>query len=343
MSQMDLLMAEINKEFKGNFMHKGVKQYDYARIPFTSPRLNYMTYGGLPQGKLIEFFGEQHGGKTTTALDNIANYQRMEDAKGVLYVDIENTFDPVWATKLGVDLDADNFYMMNPEGQGAEVILDKVIKAMSLGELGFVVIDSIGALMSDAEYEKSIGDKTYGGVSMALTKFSKKAEMLCNKHMCTLIGINQLRADMGSPYGGMTTPGGEAWKYLCSVRLEFRRGKYFDDKGNDLTQSAENPYGNYVLVTMKKNKTCPPTRRTGFYSLNYSTGIDYLRDLVEVAIKYGLVQKSGAWFSIVDPESGEEIVKVQGQSKVHEFLGNEENIGVLVKIEDYITNKITED
>ena len=343
MSKMDSLLQEINKGFKENLVSKGIAQYDYERIPFTSPRLNYMTFGGIPKGKLIEFYGENHGGKTTTALDVIANYQRMEDAQGVLYADLENSLDTVWARKLGVDFNRDNFYMLKPTGQGAETIFELILQMLDTGEIGLAVIDSLGVMMSNQAFDKSMEEKTYGGISMALTNFSKKAEMLCNKYGCTVIGINQLRADMNSPYGGTTTPGGEAWKFLCSVRLEFRMGKYIDEKGNDLSRQAENPAGNYVLVSMKKNKTCSPTRRTGFYTLNYQTGIDYLKDLVEVAIKYDLIQKSGAWFTIIDIDTGEQIVKLQGQPKVYEFLEDEANLQVLKKLEDFLDKKMLED
>ena len=342
-SKMDELIKSINKDMKDEFVHKGLPKYDYDRIPFTSPRLNYMTYGGIPIGKLIEFYGENHGGKTTTALDIVANYQHMENAKGVLYADIENSLDPVWATKLGVDLESDDFYLITPTNQGAETIFEQIKAMIDTGEIGLVIIDSLGAMVSNQAMEKSIEDKTYGGIAMALTNFGKKAEMLCNKYNCTIIGINQLRADMNSMYGGTTTPGGEAWKFLCSVRMEFRMGKYIDEKGNDLTRQAENPAGNYVLVSMKKNKTCSPTRRVGFYTINYLTGIDYLKDLVEVAIKYGIIEKSGAWFAILDPDSGEQIIKLQGQSKVNEYLEDEQNIDVLRKIEQFIDKQIYTD
>ena len=341
MSKMEELMKDINKELKGSIVSKGLPQYDYKRIPFTSPRLNYMTYGGVPMGKLIEYFGENHGGKTTTALDNVANYQHMEDAKDVVWADMENTFDRVWAAKLGVDVS--KLWMVKPEGQGAETIFDKLIRMLETGEVGLMVIDSLGAMMSNKEFEESIEDKQFGGISMALTKFSKKAEMLCNKFNATVIGINQWRAKMGDPYGGYTTPGGENWKFLCSARFEFRMGKYIDAKGNDLTRQAENPAGNYVMVTMKKNKTCPPTRRTGFYTLNYLKGIDYLKDLIEVAIKYGIIEQSGAWFAIKDAETGEQIEKLQGQARVYEYLDDEDNISTLQMIEQYIDSKIQQD
>ena len=344
MSKVDEIMNDINKKYKETLISHGLAKYDdYDRIPFTSPRLNYMTFGGLPKGKLIEFYGENHGGKTTTALDVVANYQQQPDAKGVLYADLENSFDTVWATKLHVDFTREDFYMLKPSGQGAETIFDMILQLISTGDIGLAIVDSLGTMMSNQAFEKSLDEKTYGGISMALTNFSKKAEMACHKYGCTVIGINQWRADMNSPYGGMTTPGGECWKFLCSVRLEFRMGKYIDEKGNDLTRQAENPAGNYVLVSMKKNKTCPPTRRTGFYTLNYQTGIDYLKDLIEVALKYNLIVQAGAWFAIVNPETGEQITKLQGQPKVYAYLEDEQNIDTLAMIEDFIDGKIKED
>lgn len=343
MSQMDALMKEINKEFKGDILHRGLAVFDYERIPFTSPRLNYMTYGGIPRGKLIEFFGEEHGGKTTTALDIVANYQQMDDAKGIVYADLENTLDSVWATKLGVDFERDNIWVMNPTNQGAETIFEKILQMIDTGEIGLVVIDSLGVMVSNQALDKSVEEKTYGGIAMALTNFSKKAEMLCHKHKCTIIGINQMRDDLNSMYGGQTTTGGKAWKHNCSVRLEFRRGRFFDDKYKEISRNSENPVGNYVQVAMAKNKTCPPKRHTGFYTLRYEIGIDYLYDLVEVAIKYGIIEKAGAWFSIIDAETGELISKLQGQSAVYNFLEAEEHMDVLMKIESFIESKINED
>lgn len=338
-SKMDELMKSLNKEFKEDILHKGIADYDYKRIPFTSPRLNYMTYGGLPMGKLTEFFGEEHGGKTTTALDIVANYQNMEDARDVVYADLENTLDTVWATKLGVNVD--DMWILNPTNQGAETIFEKLLEMIDTGEVGLVVIDSLGVMVSNQALEKSVEEKTYGGIAMALTNFSKKAEMLCHKHNCTIIGINQMRDDMNSMYGGTTTTGGKAWKHNCAVRLEFRMGKYFDENMKDLARGAENPTGNYVLVSMKKNKTCKADRRTGFYTLNYNLGIDYLYDLVEVAIKYGIIDKSGAWFQIIDIETGELIGdKIQGQTNVMRFLSDDNNIKILERIEELINNQI---
>lgn len=342
-SKMDALMKELNKSVKEDVLSKGLAQYNYQKIPFTSPRMNYCTYGGLPVGKLIEFYGEEHGGKTTTALDIVANFQALERRKAeetdnysersVLYCDCENTLDVEWATKLGVDIDS--MYVLQPKSQSAEQIFQLITDAVETDEIGLFVIDSLGAMVSSGELDpkKTYEDKFYGGISMPLTRFSKKIEMLMARHNCTGIGINQVREDMNSMWGGYTTPGGKAWKHLCAVRMQFSRGKFFDENGKELTRSAETPSGNFVQVSITKIKSAPPNRRTGFYTLNYSKGIDYLADLIEVAMKYGIIDKSGAWFTIDGVED-----KIQGQNGVYKYL--EDNQSVLARVEDLIDKQI---
>lgn len=339
MASLSDLIKTANKKANQEIVTVGLPTYEFKRIPFTSPRMNYCTFGGLPEGKLIEFYGEEHGGKTTTALDIIANYQQMEGARKVLYVDAENTLDTKWAIKLGVDVE--NMIVFKPTSQSAEEIFQFILDAIETDEIGLWVLDSIGVLASAQELEKTMEEKTYAGISSALTIFGRKAEMLMQKHHCTGIGINQLRDDLGAMWGGATkTPGGRAWKHYCAVRMQFTKGKYIDEKGNDLTRAVESPAGNYVVMSMTKNKSCPPTRRTGFYTLNYEYGIDYLKDLVEVAMKYGIIEKAGAWFSIINPETGELIEKLQGQNKVNEYLENEKNEPVLSMIEHYIDEQM---
>lgn len=317
--KLDEIIKNTNKKYKEEIITQGLSDFSYRRIPFTSPRMNYCSFGGIPVGKITEFYGEEHGGKTTTALDIVANYQHSEDGRDVLYVDAENTLDVEWAKKIGVDID--KMYILQPKSQSAEEIFQIICDAVDTGEVGLWVLDSIGALLSAQELEKTMEDKTYGGIAKPLTLFGKRIEMLMQRHKCTGIGINQDRQDMNSMYGGTTTPGGKAWKHFCAVRMKFARGKFIDEKGNELTRSAESPAGNIVMMSMTKNKTCPPTRRTGFYTLNYEFGIDYLKDLVDVAIKFDIVRKSGAWFDIVDIESGEIIEgKIHGQSNVNEYL-----------------------
>lgn len=337
-TKMDEIISAMNKKCKEQVVTQGLSSYDYKRIPFTSPRMNYCTFGGLPVGKLIEFSGEEHSGKTTTALDIVANYQHLDFAKKVLYIDSENTLDVQWARKLGVDIE--DMYIMQPKSQSAEEIFEFICNSTSTGEIGLWVLDSIGALMSQQELDKSLEDKTYGGISMPLTKFGKKVEMLMAKHQCTGIGINQMREVIGAMFPTQTTPGGKAWKHFCSVRLQFAKGKYIDENGKELTRAAESPAGNIVLMTMLKNKSCPPTRRTGQYTLNYEIGVDYLKDLVDVAVRYDIVRQSGAWFSVVNIDTGEIIEdKIHGQSAVYELFENNEEL--LQMVETQVDNKIT--
>lgn len=348
MSKLDEVVKNINKQWKEDIASKGVHWSKLPKIPFTSSRLNYLLYGGLPRGRLIEFSGEEGGGKTTSALDACKNAQKLFqeeyeerlanatdekekkliEAQGpqkVVYADCENTFDEDWARTLGVDVD--NMYLIKPQTQAAEHIFQIVLDMLETGECGLAVIDSLGIMLSQQAYEKDMTEKTYGGISMPLTLFSKKAELLCHRYNSTLIGINQMREDMNNPYGGKTTPGGRGWKHNCSMRLQFAKGDYIDELGNRLTRSAETPKGNKVMVTVLKQKVDKPDRRLGYYTLMYDYGVDEVADIVETAMKYGIINKAGAWFSIVDIETGEIVceedgtpLKFQGQAAITEYI-----------------------
>ena len=262
---------------------------------------------------------------TTTALDIVANYQQLHPDREILFVDAENALDYAWAKKLGVDTDILN--IVQPKGQYAEEIFQIIHDAVDTGEVGLWVLDSIGVLVSQQEYDKTIEDKTYGGVSKPLTLFAKKIEMLMNRYNCTGIAINQIRENLNSSFGGTTTPGGKGFKHVCMVRMEFKKGQYIDEKGNTLTSNCANPSGNIVLMNMKKNKTCKPDRRVGSYTINYETGIDKLRDLIEMAVQFGIIDRHGAWFDIVDTETGEILHgKIQGQANVYALLQEDEEL-----------------
>ncbi|MBR4377313.1 MAG: hypothetical protein IKP50_00285 [Bacilli bacterium] len=348
MSKLDEIVKQVNKDWKENIASRGVIWKKLPKIPFTSPRLNYMLYGGIQRGRLHEFSGPEGGGKTSTALDLCKNAQKLfqeeyaeklsnaKDEKEkafieaigpqkVVYADCENTLDEDWARTLGVDVDG--MYILKPQTQAAEDIFQIVLDMLNTGECGLAIIDSLGVMMSKQAYEKSMDEKTYGGISMPLTLFSKKAELACHKYNATVIGINQERADMNNPYGGTTTPGGMGWKYNCTTRLRFSKGDLLDEDGNKLTRSSEFAAGNRVMVGLLKQKGDKPDRRLSFYTLTYKNGIDEIADLIEVALKYGYIQKGGAWFSFVDIETGEVVtdeegkeIKVQGQSNVAKLL-----------------------
>lgn len=353
MSKLDALCDKVNKEWKEDIAARGIQRIETKKIPFTSPRLNYMTYGGLPRGRIIEFAGEEGGGKTTTALDICKNAQvlfaqeyeaelsnentsterkKYLEARGpqkVFYADCENTLDEDWANTLGVNLD--DMYIIKPQTQSAEDIFQIVLDAIETDEVGLAVIDSLGVMLSKQAYDKDMTEKTYGGISMPLTLFSKKATLSLKKYNCTLIGINQMRDDMNSMYGGRITTGGKAWKHNCSVRLMFAKGDFIDECGNRLNRSCDEPKGNKVMVSIAKTKVDKPDRKTGYYTLMYDYGIDEVADLVETALKYGIIHKSGAWFNFVDLATGEIVtdesgntIKIQGLANVIDFIRNDD-------------------
>lgn len=340
---MQELLKRINKEAKEEILTEGLPEYAYKRIPFSSLRMNYCTYGGIPVGKITEFYGDFHSGKTTTALDIVANYQHGQDGRKVLYVDAENTLDSEWAKKLGVNLE--ETYIVQPKSQSAEEIFQIICDAIETDEIGLWVLDSIGVLVSKQEWEKDFDQVTYGGISKPLTSFSKKVEGLMARYHCTGVAINQIRDKIGTMFPMTDTPGGRAFKHVTSVRMEFRRGKFIDADGNELSSNAENPAGNIVLMEMTKNKTCKPDRRKGHYKLYYDTGIDYIGDIIDLGILYGIIDKRGAWYSILDVDSGEVLVeKIQGQSRLVEFLLDDDPdcVKVLKNVEDQIQKKMQE-
>ena len=316
-------MREVNKKFKAPVCQQGLKFDEVRRIPFSSPRLNYLTYGGIPVGRIIEFAGEEGGGKTTTALDLVAHAQKMFPDKQVLYVDVERTLDAEWAQKLGVDID--NLILFSPDEQTAEEIMEATKTIVETGSISLCVLDSLAAMVSAQAYSKTIEDRTYGGISMALTLFSKEMIPVCARTNCTMIGINQVREDMNSTYGGTTTTGGRAWRHNCSVRMTFQKSDYLDDKGNSIPRASENPVGHLVKVALVKSKVCKLDRKVGFYTLKYLSGIDYISDIIDLAVKAGIINAAGAWYSILDDEGNVAqnegaLLKFQGKAKLHQFL-----------------------
>lgn len=365
MSKLDELFNDLNKQFKEQIATVGKVRPKSNVIPLTSLTACYSLYGGIPRGRVIEFFGEENGGKTTTALDVVSNAQKyfkeqyqqeLNELKSkdrltkteeqrltylqnrgrgqaIVWVDCENTFDEDWAKTLSVDVDS--LYFMQPLSQSAEQIFDAIESMVLTGEVGLVVLDSLGAMLSQQEWEKSMEEKTYCGIAGPLTRFSKKIEYACAKYDCTFIGINQMREDISpSSFKLYKTPGGKTWKHVCSLRLMFSKGTYFDSNYKDLSRTSDGADGNYVNLRIEKTKVCKPDRKNGSYTLNYSTGVDAYVDLVEIALKYNLIVQTGAWYSIMqDFENGEvlmdadgNIAKFNGKAKLIEYLKEDEVI-----------------
>lgn len=341
-SELDNLLKKINKKYDDEIATIGLPEKHIRRIPFTSPSANWLTYGGVPRGRIIEFAGEEGSGKTTTALDIVKNAQEIFEEEGskkrVVYVDCENTLDIDWATKLGVDVT--NLVLIKPQTQSAEEIFQIALDMIETNEVGLMVIDSLGVMVSSQALDKTMEEKTYGGISQALTTFANKASSLCAKYDTTLIGINQVREDMSNPYNQFKTPGGKAWKHMCSLRIIFNKGYPIDENGNELKKSALNPFGNRVQMSIAKTKVSNPTRRISFYSLTYTSGIMDIVDLVDTAILENVILQAGSWFTLTNPETGEiqeDVLKVQGKPNIVCKLAEDSQLKQLV--ESYINYK----
>lgn len=355
---LESVIKDFNKQWKSEIITVGVNFENVKRISFGSPRLDYMTYGGLPRGFLVEFFGGEGGGKTTAAICACAEAQKLFykewdeeikelkalnkptkeqtsrlnflEARGplvVAYADCENTFDEDWARLNGMDTEHTIF--IKPKQQSAEDIFDLLEQILLTGEVGLMVIDSIGVMVSSQEMEKSAAERTVAGISGPLTRFSKKAEMYCANTGCTVIGINQLRDNLNSAYGGTTTVGGRGWKHNCLLRVEFRKGRFVDANYKEINRNSESPAGNLVEACIEKTKYCKPNRRLGSYIISYSKGIDRTYDYIQLGLKYGLINQGGAWFTFTDVDTGELLCdesgteyKVQGQGNLGTFLEN---------------------
>lgn len=361
-------MATINKKFKADIIQHGTDIIEVDKIPFSSPTANYMTYGGVPIGKITEFFGGEGGGKTTSALDICGNAQKkfkkvyydkiddLEDKIGVelskgtkqsekiakklqeeldtimdkgyklvAYVDSEQTLDVEWAKKLGVE--TEELILVRPQDQTAEQVFDIILDIIKTGNIGLVVLDSIPMLVSQNIFDESLEKKSYGGISQPLTIFCSKITPHLVQNQCAFIGINQIREDLSSMYNTLSTPGGKMWKHACSLRLRFKKDKFLDMDNNELTSGAENPAGNKVQIEIVKTKVCKPDRKLGYYTLNYTSGIDVANDTIKVGQQYGYIVKNGSWFTLMEKDKETEqldvtnsVLKWQGAGRVNEYL-----------------------
>lgn len=319
-------MKKVNKTYGSEIVELNVVEKDLDLIPFTSPRLNYMSYGGVPRGRITEFYGEESSGKSTLCLDLMANFQKKWSDEYILYIDIEGTYDAKWASNMGVK--PDTVVILNCLGQYAEEVFDQVKEAMETGAFGLMILDSIGAMYSKQASEKSFEEKTYGGIALSLTQFVNQCVPIIKRNNIAFVGINQIRENIGNMYNPISTPGGKAWKFACSQRYMCRKGKFLDEKGNEISSGSENPQGHLIEVKLIKSKTCPSDRRISKCSLFYKTGIRQDIDLLDLAVKFDVIHKAGAWFNATI--NGNDY-KWQGQIKVLEALNTNESLFNSVK------------
>lgn len=301
-----------------------------------SPSIDYCLYGGIPEGRIVEFSGAEGSGKTTTAFLVAASYCREElkrnpdNPRSIVFLDNEGTLDPTWANVFGYNLDANapvRTIVIRPEGQSAEEVFDMALDFLRTGEVGLLIFDSIATLVPAQIADESMEKYQMGGIAKSLTRFANTALGLLRKYKATLVAINQVRENMTGYGNPITTPGGRAWKHACSSRLMFKRGDFFDEDGNKLTTSAESPAGHVVNVAVLKTKTSKWDRKGGSYRLNYTKGIDILADTIECALHFGLIDNSiQGTFKILNPDGTAKLdsdgneLKIRGKKNVRAYF-----------------------
>ena len=306
---LEMAMSQIEKQFgKGSVMKLGeFKAMEVEAIPTGALSLDMaLGIGGVPRGRIIEVFGPESSGKTTLALHVVAEAQKMGGEAA--FIDAEHALDPVYARKLGVDID--NLIVSQPDtGEQALEITEALVRS---GALDVVVVDSVAALVPKAEIDGEMGDSHMGLQARLMSQALRKLAGAINKSKTVLIFINQLREKIGVMFGNPeTTPGGRALKFYASVRLDIRRVESLKQDGEVI--------GNRTRVKVVKNKVAPPFREAEF-DIIYGKGISKEGNILDAAVNLDIVEKSGSWFSY----NGERIG--QGRENVKEYLAKNPKI-----------------
>ena len=314
---LEMAMGQIEKQFgKGSVMKLGDFQaMNVEAIPTGALSLDIaLGIGGVPRGRIIEIYGPESSGKTTLALHIIAEAQKENGE--VAFIDAEHALDPVYARKLGVNID--NLIVSQPDtGEQALEITEALIRS---GALDVIVVDSVAALVPKAEIDGDMGDSHIGLQARLMSQALRKLAGAVNKSKTVIIFINQLREKVGIMFGNPeTTTGGRALKYYASVRLDIR-------KIENIKQDGE-VVGNRARVKVVKNKVAPPFREAEFDIL-YGKGISKEGNILDLAVNLDIIEKSGSWFSYNGAKIG------QGRENAKKYL--EENKDIAIEVEEKV-------
>ncbi len=306
---LDDALKQIEKQFgKGSIMRLGARSnVDVDAISSGSLSLDAaLGIGGYPKGRIIEIYGPESSGKTTLALHAIAQIQKRGGKAA--FIDAENAIDPLYAQNLGVNID--DLILSQPDSgeQGLEIV-DVLVRS---GAIDLIVVDSVAALVPQAELDGEMGDSQVGLQARMMSKAMRKLSGNMNRGNCTVIFINQLREKVGVMFGSPeTTPGGRALKFYSSVRLDIRRSEQIK-QGTDIV-------GNKTNIKVVKNKVAPPFKVVQV-EIIYGKGVSYLGEVIDLGVQYDLIDKAGSWYSYKDEKIG------QGREAVRTFLEANEAI-----------------
>jgi recombination protein RecA len=309
---LDAALSQIERNFgKGSIMRLGKnnKSMDVDTIPSGSLGLDIaLGVGGLPRGRVVEIYGPESSGKTTLALHTVAEAQK----KGGIcaFIDAEHALDPIYARKLGVNVD-DLLVSQPDHGEQALEIADTLVRS---GSVDVLVIDSVAALVPRAELEGEMGDVQPGSQARLMSQALRKLTASINKSKTMVIFINQIRMKIGVMYGSPeTTTGGNALKFYASVRLDIRRIGAIKDR--------DEVVGNQTRVKVVKNKLAPPFKQVEF-DIMYGEGVSKMGELIDLGVKAGVVEKSGAWFSYDSQRIGQGRENAKGFLKQNPDMAN---------------------
>ena len=317
---LGLAMDQITKQFgDGSIMKLGeAKKVDVELLPSGSLSLDIALGGGYPKGRIIEIYGPESSGKTTLTLHAIAEIQKQGGTAA--FIDAEHALDPAYAKRLGVD--TDNLLVSQPDnGEQALEIYETLVRSNAID---LIVVDSVAALVPQAEIDGDMGDSHMGLQARLMSQALRKLTGIINKSKATVIFINQIRMKIGVMFGNPeTTTGGNALKFYASVRADIRRIGQIKE--------GENIIGNRTKVKIVKNKIAPPFRVAEF-DIMYNEGISKTGDVLDLAVQYGVVGKSGAWFDYNDAKIG------QGRESTKKYL--KDNPEVLAEIDAKVRAKV---